>query len=792
MTEQLAADTVNTEGLGASYMPYLDLASVDYDRVFTSNNQKYADLCMGFEEIFDPITFEDEALKTTLAIIEKRGPGVLCYLNSLRWDKYQTSSKKDRQEAVRKWRKLLEQTFPTSFEFQSMTKQKLFLQVKDRTETLWTWVGAYLTPTPVRDTTSLASRAANLQTARLQEENEDMTRRLAEAKVATALDGDSTMQSPGAPGKDNPKTSAAETNSAKTTETKTESTGTILVDAVVKVRNGKLVVEYNGDTYSAPESVFQKNGTTTDDPAKREGTSAFPSHLNTGPVKEEETDHATSQTGLGTSGPNGTSGGGQGNTNATGSGNAGNANTGGGGTGGGGTGTGGGTGHTGANAGSGSNDSTTRDAAGGGGNGAYRGRSSAGTGSNRPPTGGTTTGSGSGGLGGGTSRFFGQQSATNVTVITVQEPTIVPFVVPENPMDREDAMKQYLRMARRDFEFHNVTDPQKMKAGLVLKGGEQIQNIEKNGYPPTEGTYAISRFDNAYEVLEKTILHHFCHEASEMFRRHRFRQLRPKPQEVVGAFHLRLEEAANKCAFPRSEQQKAILNQMIDHWPDRNINERALTENWSLKKYLEKASARQMTKMQMSEMGMRSNGPKETVDVFKVGEGECYRCGLQSHSRAECPAIGNNCFKCGTENHWASVCHKPQRRTDNRPSREYQGGARQRDTRRGERRQKWNDREKPMESRKSRPEASQKKYKDTGKGKGKKSYGKNRSEKGKEEKYGFRKKGKRFVKKVDEEDGKEESKDKASGSESSDESTDTETDTGTDTYSDSSDDGSSE
>ena len=126
--------------------------------------------------------------------------------------------------------------------------------------------------------------------------------------------------------------------------------------------------------------------------------------------------------------------------------------------------------------------------------------------------------------------------------------------------------------------------------------------MRKSGYSPFEGPYAITSNDNVYEILEKTILHQFCHAATELFRRHRFRALRPRPQEVVGAYHLRLEEQANKCGFPQQEKEKQILTQLLDHWLDRSLNERALTENWNLKKYLEKASARQYTKMQINEI----------------------------------------------------------------------------------------------------------------------------------------------------------------------------------------------
>ena len=802
MASDVAADSLNTQGI--QYIPHTHFNTIDFDAIAFHKPDVYSTLLENFEEIFKdgPTGFDatDAAMMRTHKAIRENNS--IAYLNCIEWKKYQGTDQGHHRPkkgvlgsvtnpneqydpmVMALWTTHLVQMLGGDTKTtQAITKQKIWFRV-DANRKL---EEARFAPNPPKDPVELATRHEQW-IQRRQQQKEDQARVAREVrsivrdemgKGATQepsnLTGDLTMMSP-----------EKSAGAATTTDTAQNDQGRLLSDAVVRIINGQLIVEYNGERYSAPDTAFRKEGAAV----TQKGTDNFPTHLQAGPVKIENSGGATGLEGLGTGPPrvNTTAVAGGGGNQLLGSTQAGNTSTTGG--------SGGGT-TAGANAGS-------------GGNATSGGGSSSGASSNPPP------GSNSGGPGDGSRRFVTQPSATSVIVHTQSEPTILPFVTPENPMDREDKMKEYLKNARRDFEFHGISDPRKMKAGLVLKGGDQIQTIEQNGYRPREGLYAINIMDNEYDALEKTILHHFCHQANELYRRHRFRALRPRPQEVVGAFHLRLEEAAHKCDFPQMEKEKQILNQLIDHWPDKSVNERALTENWNLKRYLEKAAARQHTKYQMNEMGMKSTSSREVVDVFQVKRedgGYCGKCGKPSHPRDECPARGDRCYRCDSLNHWAVTCSVPARMSypprENRyqdryprmQQKERQSGYRydkeHRHRSSGGRMNQPEYRRKPsterMDQRYRRKEGVQRKYeergkddrKENGKERSGKDYGKkkdHRHEKRRNDKYGFKKKGKRFVRKLDEEehvDGATGGPSGQSGSESDREYTDTDTDTET-------------
>ena len=174
---------------------------------------------------------------------------------------------------------------------------------------------------------------------------------------------------------------------------------------------------------------------------------------------------------------------------------------------------------------------------------------------------------------------------------------------------------------------------------------------------------------SGYEQLIAKLTQHFIPFDSTLYHRFKFLQLKPKSNETMGQYLVRLKKAATHCKWEKSTNHSddMILLNILLSMDDKRLLTQALSENYSLqtltkKKGVKEVSEKTVSYVQSNPHDMIRKAEKDKKKGNKKLR-ECKFCGLDypHENNQKCPALGKICSNCNGENHYARKCPQPKR-----------------------------------------------------------------------------------------------------------------------------------
>ena len=264
---------------------------------------------------------------------------------------------------------------------------------------------------------------------------------------------------------------------------------------------------------------------------------------------------------------------------------------------------------------------------------------------------------------------------------------IRPFQSPEELLETPEAFEAWIEKIENSMDYHGIKTDEERLPAMLEYGGEEIVDVHKHGTYPSDLTPADIEQMSGYEKLVKKLNQHFVPFDSTLYHRFKFLQLKPKTNETMGHYLVRLKKAATHCKWEKSTnhaEDMMLLNILLS-MEDKRLLTQALSENYSLQTLTKKKGVKEISDRTVSFVhGNPHNMVRKVEKDSKKGGNstkirECKFCGLDyPHKDGKtCPARGKTCLNCQQSDHYARKCPQPKtEKRDNTAASGKSGGTR--------------------------------------------------------------------------------------------------------------------
>ena len=216
---------------------------------------------------------------------------------------------------------------------------------------------------------------------------------------------------------------------------------------------------------------------------------------------------------------------------------------------------------------------------------------------------------------------------------------------------------QYVERVEHFLAANDITDAtRKRSIFLTVMGPREYKLLRSLVAPAKPG-------DKTFSELVAIMAQHHSPPPSEIVQRYRFHMRFRQPGVTVVTYVSELRALAQWCSFGESLDDM-LRDRLVCGISDDSIQRRLLSESsLSFQKPLEiaqghEAAARNAREIQCSgRLGAASGQTPPAEDVHWVHPGVCFRCGLDSHTHAQCPFKAARCHNCGKTGHIKRTCH---------------------------------------------------------------------------------------------------------------------------------------
>lgn len=224
---------------------------------------------------------------------------------------------------------------------------------------------------------------------------------------------------------------------------------------------------------------------------------------------------------------------------------------------------------------------------------------------------------------------------------------------------------QYVERLGHYFLANDIANQDKKRAIYLSVCGSKVYKLMCDLLAPAKPG------DKSYQELTELVKNHLQPKPSEIVQRYKFHTAFRQNGQTIAEYVAQLRHLSRDCNF--GESLEAMLrDRLVCGVNDDKIQRRLLSEReLTYKKAVDVAigmeqAAKGAADLQCSkgEVNIVRSGPQSSKSENRSVMKDCWRCGGNKHSPAECHFKDKDCFNCGIAGHTSRMCRKPKQQSN--------------------------------------------------------------------------------------------------------------------------------